>query len=211
MNTGTCDRQTERRWRHLANWLWLAPVLWWGLSGIYYAITKDSTTVLSLVFVPWWMLLAGINGYVLVLLNARWGKWPVVVAMIAAAFVGGASFSVAGIHSALSCGLMAPVILGGGLLRIPPSANRSKPRAVIATVLGVTEPFVFVAGLVAVSALMIDQIVYGIPNIWLWFWWVIAASAPAILIASFCWRRSWVKLAKNMATAPSSEPPLSSG
>jgi hypothetical protein len=195
MTTSGIDPQRERFWRRLSNWLWLTPLVWWGLSRIYQALTEDTATVLSLVLVPWWVLLTGILGYTAMLIQARWGTPVCIALLLGGGIAGGLSWMTAGIHAALSCGLVAPLILGGGLLRIPLMAPGGLPVRILAAVLGIAEPFLVITAAIAITFLTIHLFWMELPAAWLW--WVLAPSSLLILGCSWWFCRSWSRAGNN--------------
>jgi hypothetical protein len=179
---------TERRWRHLAHWLWLALPVWWLGGGVWYGITKDASLILNLVFVPWWLLLSGILGYSLMLIRMRWGTIPVVLLLVLASGVGSGAWTVAGIHSAITCALMAPLIVGWGLLLIPPPPL-SKEDMVLAIGLGTAEPFLVLGLLTSITLLIIHFSWMPLPGVG--WWWALAGTSLTVLVWSQWLQRRW--------------------
>lgn len=189
MTSAEIDRQTERRWRRRSNWLWLVPVVWWMLSGIYYGLTQDSQTTLSLAILPWWVLLAGMLGYVTIVLHARWGHVPVMMLTGILFLIGGGIWVLAGTYAAVTCGLVIPLIIGGGMLRAPPTTSRTG-EAVLAVVLGIAEPFLVLGFALSVTMLVF---INDSPLPGSGWWWLCCVLCTLVLGCSAWLRRVWLR------------------
>jgi hypothetical protein len=190
----------ERRWRHRANWSWLSPLPWSLASAILLALTRDPYLVLSLGFVPLWAILGGHLAYVLVLLRARWGRPPLVLAGALGAAAGGGAWWLAGIHAALTCMLVAPLIAGYGSLRIPAGGGPAPLRAVLAVGLGLAEPLLVLGGAVAAGVLVVHTCWMPMPGIG--WWWASAGTSLAGLAWSTWLLRRWRRQADAAVPPP---------
>ena len=188
MSLPPLSRMTERRWRHRAHWLWLALPIWWLAGGVWYGITKDASLVLNLVFVPWWLLLAGILGYSLTLIRMRWGTIPVMSLLVLASFAGIGFWTIAGIHSAITCALMAPLIVSWGMLRIRP-IPQSRADMALAIGIGTAEPFLVLFVLTSITLIIIHFSWMPLPGIG--WWWALAGTSLTVLGWSHWLQRRW--------------------
>jgi hypothetical protein len=179
----------ERRWRRLANWSWLSPLPWSLAGGILLALTGDLYLVLSLSLVPLWAIIGCHLAYVLVLLRARWGTPPLVLAGALGAAAGGGAWWLAGIHAALTCALVAPLIAGYGNLRIPAGGGPAPLRPGRRPGAGRAAAGAGRGGAVAAFALVVHASWMPMPGIG--WWWAIAGTSLAGLAWSAWLLRRW--------------------
>jgi hypothetical protein len=113
--------QMERRWRHLANWLWLAPLVW-GLSGGLGLFWLDQTWMARLILVPLWLILAGALAYLAVTTAYRWPRL-VRGALVTGGLAGLAIACWIGPYAAITSSLVVPLTVLYGAARVPPDVR----------------------------------------------------------------------------------------
>lgn len=189
MTGGTCSRNTERRWRHLANWLWLSPVVWSFIGGTWYATTKDLAGPTGLIFLPWWVLVGGILAYLLATIRMRWGTTPVIALVTIGWLTGLGVWFLAGIHAALWCGLIVPTMIANGCLRIPPWETGASRSAIVAALLGIAEPALVLSFVLAVVMLYVHLGWMSLAGAT--WWWVLGGTSLVLLVWSQWLLRRW--------------------
>jgi hypothetical protein len=206
MTKALWSRDSERRWRHLVNWLWVSPVVFLFISGSWYAATKNIEGPVNVIFLPWWLLISGILSYVLVTISKRFGSMTVIIIIGFGGATGIGIWFLAGIQAAIWCGLIVPLLLGSGCVRLPPQEIARTPSSIIAVILGIAEPLLILTCVLATTMLIIHYSQRHLPG-WYW-WWLADGVALPLLVYSFIQLQHWRRLSRAASQTPALREPV---
>jgi hypothetical protein len=180
----------------------VSPVVWSVICSAWYVATKDFERPAGLLFVPWWVLMSGILSYMLAAIGARWGRLQVIGLLMTGTIVGLGAWRFAGIEAALWCGLVVPLMIGNGCLRLPPWATTGSATAMFGLVLGILEPLLIIALIIATIMVVIHHVWLPLPG-WPW-WWVALVGSIGLLACSLALQRQWRRHARRTNSTGSS-------